>query len=736
MDRNCAVVSIFGYKRNLPCLWLSDTFNRWFGAKRITPPSIGTEVAVICSNDSKYGVIVGTLNATGEWADKPAENIFATPVDREQDTEAHKSKDWGFGSFLIDGSDGVPLDALPGDDITINAQGALSAVLELLTMIRGGNAASIETFVFDQLTRITGYNLQERTSLYDRNVMEDHGFVSEDESGSHILDETLGNGLPDDTEEENMGSARRFQNLRGWLGGLVQKFILRPDMSPVKMDEAADKNDLGLYQRYEHLSGLVLERSLTGGGIIKGMSIPVPKKKKEADNPSGNSDKIKNDPIKEFKFSSSPGTPASAGCQTRDFLAYLFNKVAAARLSEMDKDWDVPDEATCPTLNDQSNPPGAGGFYREFPNEVDAMKDSSNGSVMSDKSGVMKTRQGTAWCMVLPDGSVSIRDIWGSQIEMRGGHIDISASKDIRLSAGGSVVVLGGDDCIIKGRKSVDITATEQQVRIRSQREMFIHAEGGGMLISLGSAGQKFAKKDGEERALPGICIKVPDKGGVTINAGQLTCNLSDALFINEDGEGNFPKIWGKISGCYLKVEGGGGVAYQFDNGGIEMTQEGLIYCSGDIWSEGNIAIKGDATFGSEPTYPSNWDDTDSVEDLLKDTFDDIDELQNQFKLEELKDNYFVFRTVDNYATKGGAWFESFWQREMDSTSEWKERPDKDGQFPYPGKDHYNGGRSFWKYSESNVDKVGKSKSRDSLSSSPSGFNATDWNSFPVHTDR
>jgi hypothetical protein len=737
MDKNCAVVSLYGYRRSMPCLALSDFFNRWFGAKKVSPLSIGTEVIVICSNDHKYGIILGAVNAAGEWADKPSTNLFGTIVDRGEDTEAHKAKDWGFEDFLINVADGIPTDVFPGDDVTVNAQGALFAILELMATVRGGSAASLETFVFDQLVRLTGYNFQERTSLYDKNVMEDHGFVTEEESGSPYAKDLSGFDDTDETDPEEMASFRRYQNFQGWLGGLLQRFILRPNTDGKKKEDAESKKDLGLYQRYEHLSGLVLERSLTGGGTIKGMSIPVPKKKKEADDPSGNSGEIDDSPLEPFSFSETPGTPAGAGCQIRDYLAYHFNKLAAAKLGEMDKDWAMPDETDCPALSDETEPPGVGDFYRDFPAEVDAMSSQVNGDgVEADGSSGVKTRQGTAWCLVLPDGSVSIRDIWGSQIEMRGGHIDISASKDIRLSAGGSVVLLGGDDCIIKGRKSIDITATEGEVRVKAQQEMYLHAEQGGMLISLGNTGGKFTKKDGEDRVLPGICIKVPNNGGVTINAGQLTCNLANALFINEDGEGHFPSIIGKINGCYLKFEQGSSIGYLFENGALGISNSGGIFMSGDILSEGAITTKGSAAFGSEPAYPTDWSDVEPVVSQFGSIFADIDKYQWQFQLTELKENYFVFRTTENYATEKGVWFESFWQREMSSTEGWQEKPDKDGQFPYPGKKHYEGGDSFWKYKESNVDNVGKSKKRESLESAPDGFSASSWHDFPVHPSR
>lgn len=735
MDRNCAVVAVMGYKRNIPCVWVSGVFNRWFGAKDLSAPSIGSEVAVIISNDQKFGVILGCINAAGEKSEKPMVNLFGTSVTREDDLQAHKSKDFGWASVLIDASDGVHLDAFPGDDMTVNAQGAMTAILEMMASIRGGNGASVEAFVFDQLLRITGYNLQERTAFHERNVMEDGGMSTEERFGSHVFQEAMGSDPENSINEKNCTISRRFHDFDGFLGGLLQRFIIRPSSKPADMTKADDEKDLGLYQRFEHLSGTVFEKTVTGGGVIKGVAIPVPKRKKDADDPEGDTGAPPNSPVKPFAFDA--GTPEGSFCQLRDYFAWHFNKVAASRFKEKNKDWSIPDESECPKLADAETP-GLGSFYREFPGEVDAMTSSSGGEILSDGSTGMNTRPGTAWCLVMPDGSVSIRDIWGSSITMIGGHIELSASKDVRIIAGGTAVVLGGDDCIIKGRQSVDITASNKQLRLRSGLEMFINSASGGMLINLDGAGRKFEKsKRGEEVQLLGMLIKSME-GGVTINANQLSLNLQDTLFINSAEDDKPPPIiMGKVKGLYLKVEEGGGVAFDFDDGAFGISSDGYVFTTGNILGEQDLFIKGSGIFGGTVSENADYSAVEPVEPIIEKIFENIDEFQWQYELSDLPEVKFRFRKTSEYATSGGKWFESFWQREMDDTSQWSESPDIDGEeYPYPGKDHFQGGQSFWTYEEKNVEKSGISKSRDSLNNSPSGFNGSPFSSFKVHPDR
>lgn len=729
MDKFCAVVSIYGYRKGVPCFWGSDSSNQLTGAKTIAPPSVGTEVGVILSMDQKYGYIIATYVSASNAM--PSPSLFATSVSRGSDNEVHIAKNFGFGSCLPAAAGGTPTDVLPGDHVIVNGAGAMLALLELSSMIGAGTGATMETFVVDQIARATGWNEQTRNSLAERNVMEDWGNITEDESGTHLIAETMGNDPDGEVPEEQAAIARRFQNLRGQLGGLVQRWIMRPNSLPSDMTKAKDQPDLGLMHRVEMLSGLFADRSVVGGGFMKVPAIPVPKRMKLADDPTGNVKAPKGEPVKPFVFSPVPESPMSAHCQLRDFMAWLFNKQMTQHLLEQDLDWVVPDEADCAALAKQLEAPRLGRFSREYPPEVDAMSEDAAENITKDKSEVMKTRPGLAWCLVLPNGDVSIRDIFGSQISMAGGHIDISASKDIRISAGRNLVLLGGDDLIIKGRNAVDITSSLSQVRIKAQRELFIHAEEGGMLISLGSPGSSFTDGKGEEVRLPGICVKVP--GGFIIDAQQFTANLSKNFYVGQGTDGSYPYFTGRFADAKWDIQNGG-FAMKFADGGAEFSG-GSLFASGNIQGEGSCFIKGSGVFGSEPSWPGEWNG-EPVADIIARSFASLDDLQYPYSIDELKKAQFSFRTDSQYSVSGGKWFQSFWQRETTGLIPWQEKPAKDGSYPYPGQSNYVDDKNWWTYKEQNVEPVGRSKARDSLSDQPDGFTPNTWNAFTVHPNQ
>ena len=93
---------------------------------------------------------------------------------------------------------------------------------------------------------------------------------------------------------------------------------------------------------------------------------------------------------------------------------------------------------------------------------------------------------------VLPDGSVLLRDAWGSSIEMRGGKIVITNAKDTEIVSGHNTVIISGNDVHIKAKNSADIHTTNKNVRIRSGRHTMVDAKQGSIqLTAMASPGPK-----------------------------------------------------------------------------------------------------------------------------------------------------------------------------------------------------------------------------------------------------
>jgi hypothetical protein len=90
---------------------------------------------------------------------------------------------------------------------------------------------------------------------------------------------------------------------------------------------------------------------------------------------------------------------------------------------------------------------------------------------------------------LLEDGGIVIGDGYGAEIRMTAGCVTISAPGDVWLKPGRNAQVWAGRDCIVRADKTIDMSATEENVRIKAEKNVMIFAgneeskELGGVLI-------------------------------------------------------------------------------------------------------------------------------------------------------------------------------------------------------------------------------------------------------------
>lgn len=738
----CAVVSVYAYRARVPCIWLAGAMNQWSGARTCSPPMIGTEVLVWLSNDHKYGIILGPINSPVDNQDKPKGSIAHTDIDHDSKNEIHNPKQWGMLGYLLDSSSGIPRDVMPGDDLTINENGAASALLKFVSIIRGGEGSKIEAFIFDELLRVTGFNYQFHSATKEVNLLNDHGQVTETTEFTHRLTEGEGAGNGADAKEGRETGRWREKRFHGAAGDFDQQFLVRPHISTGSLDEPEKRPDMGLAHDILELNGHRVLRSVTAVGLHKSPQIAVPKKRHEADDPAGDSTAtLDPKPKEDFVFQRQQEFPNAGVCQISDYFAWLYNHNLPQRLLDKAKDWDVPDEATCPVVGGgKVTKPGLGGFYREVLQPVDALGGDPNydDDTQVDKK---KVTLGEAFIHTMPDGSIVARSNCGCSIVMANGHVDISASHDIRFFAGGTMVAMAGDDLILKARQAIDITSSESQVRVKAQRDLFLHAEQGGMLLDIAHTGFAFNKDPGEARALPGITIKVPNDGGFTVAAGQATFNLTNRFFVAGQSKGTGPEIETRARSMYHWMEQEGEVSYQM-GGAYLLFQGGNMFGSGRLQMDSHVYARGDVYSGGIVAGvlrgPADWSKTPHLSSIMKKSgvFDPKlwTAFQYPYTLEDLKNLHFGFRTVADYATQQGAWMEEFWQRDLKGKLEkWQEAKDVEGEYPYPGKAHFESQASLWIYNERNVDSAtGRPRPRNQQSKEGGDFAPKNWNSLTV----
>jgi hypothetical protein len=805
-------VSIPNQKRNLPCIWLSHAINHWGGVADVGAPAIGTTVAVFTPPNGKYGIILGSMP---EISDSKLNSIsldnFPDGGFRNRSSEeCHNPADFAKRKTLA-GDYGMPNDTIPGDRSWQNELGVMLGVFRSFATLKASDLAKIETFLIDDLVRITAQNLQEYTSLGEYTIRNDNGRLDMEWLASTVLNESLdqagANGQVtgmgyQEVSDPDYDSKRpiptnnvdpisyeagrwRLKTFVGYLGDFLQMFLIRPS-SVVGDGELGkeSKDEIGLFQDYLDLSGHRISRSVIGHGMHKSHQIAVPVKKYDFDDPEGDTSAPDQSEKKDFKFDES-GVKGLVGmsCQLRDYFAWIYNSYAPTNRMDYKKDWIIPDENSCPRPNSSSiTSPQNNGFFRQFPSKV---------SLQVAEKNTKSIWSGEAWSHILPDGSYSMRDTWGSSIDTRAGHMWLSCSNDLTLFAGRNVVILAGGDIIQRAKKNIECSTSDGQIRIKAQTDILAHSEKGGIQMTALSEGYSGdIKKKGSEYGTRGITFKTGS--GVSMFAKSLEVGMDNTILFGKGEKGTAPSINFELSSWLQKTQSS--CVYRFgDSDYFSASQSGImtsgtirgekgiqvlenVYASGSITADGNIISAGSmaalggglsvngyisavGSISGKTVSPSGGGSADTSElasalntsrggffGKLKRSWKKISEImspsfsdeawsgvQFPYKLDEVSKIKFTFRSEEEYKTKtGAAFFESFWQRELTGgTVAWEEQAVAE-TYPYPGKSHYTTPGTYWTYKEGNVEQGGGYKTRQTQSEKGGSFSAKSLNELKV----
>ena len=253
--------------------------------------------------------------------------------------------------------------------------------------------------------------------------------------------------------------------------------------------------DSGLLHYHVDSSGRFTMRS--AGGILfeRYDRIPVPKRTHYAWDPAG--DKAEPVPVSKTPFSVTGDPPMASGLALADMAAW-WNSQAYSRFVQFGRDFRVQrqEDLKCPADK-----------YDEY---GDGMENFQQYDLRHSYMGLM------------PNGSIVLRDAWGSEIVMADGRITLNAAANIEIRSGSSVVVLGGDDVVMKAYNSVDLSATKKDVRIKAEGNLQAVSMRRGVLIQSkaeADADPSAWEKSGEELQSAGVVIKA-DASSVVV-AGQ-----------------------------------------------------------------------------------------------------------------------------------------------------------------------------------------------------------------------
>ena len=298
----------------------------------------------------------------------------------------------------------------------------------------------------------------------------------------------------------------RILELSGFFGHLESKFCLRPDPSDgaIRVQGKGKPKEEGVFRETTDPSG---QHRITSAGMLvleRAGRIPVPVRKAY---PSDVGHDIQGAPKILKPFVHKDGDPGNRQLELYDRQAYdLKNQYARAEgLGTVAPDYDVPEEEELKPLTDKYDP------------KIDQ---NTGGNETVKLAKFDKRRAGV---YMGEDGSVIIRDAWGSEIVMLGGNIQLSCAGNIMTMPGKTALTIAGDDIVQKAQNSVDIHASEHDVRLSAARNMEIRGGGdekkypGGVIIeSVGSEPSTWDGKGmGEEAKLSGITLRTKNQAVV-----------------------------------------------------------------------------------------------------------------------------------------------------------------------------------------------------------------------------
>jgi hypothetical protein len=359
-----------------------------------------------------------------------------------------------------------------------------------------------------------------------------------------------------------------------------------------------------------------------------------------------------------------------------------------------------------------------------------------------------KFYESESYISLLEDGGICIGDGYGGEIRMTGGCVFISAPGDVWLKGGRDVQAWAGNDFIARANNTVDISATEKNVRIKAERNVLVLAgndtsdrEGGILLESRGKITDYLFEECGDDIIFAGVNLRAPyanvvglakniylRTGGGKIEDGDITIDASQSRRDILTKSRNFFNF---VRSAVFHFFGSGDDKWSTDKANMFAKNftllVGPIGTDGDLLMDGNILARGSclltkghifteiAARGFIFVAPCDGDCQgevnaiiDLIVELINTTVPKIGDAIHKAQIEEFWYKYpkagnsrimtimeFSFRTDEQYKIPDFLLYEDRWQQMARIGNQipdrWTEKPVKAEAcgvptYPFPGK--------------------------------------------------
>lgn len=743
------------------------------GARQYTTLLPGTVVWVAWTPQMTYGVIVMVEpHPSSVPTDDRPDRIHATSrcgikVDRAHEA-VFRSRDKG---QLQNWASGRPIDSLPiGEYGAITETGLRVHLDSFMGQLAADEATGVFVFYHDQLLRLAGVNLETFSAGHVDVHKDDEGEILIYQGWTPYPWEQLGAFKPG-TNPSTTNEADAVQNttpyyaslepaeddqlpfhrrvfLGGYLGQGGKDMVVAPPTDPGQetltqsLPQTPEALPAGVLEEQRALTGMYLVRSAKGLHILKQGAIPAPLSLQRPEDLIGDTAKNyrpagQGSGGKPHKVAGSLKTNADHPGMQR--VAGLLDELAVRRnwegehpLAYHKKDWFLAEEKDSPLMKGYVPPPLDQLAKQSVLPPVTPVK-----LKIDDRYGDVDYYPNEAGLHFLEDGSVVIRDGFGSAIVMSHGNIEQQPAGDSVVRAGRNIIHWAGRDVIAKARGCVDISAATGSVRQKAETDFQVLAgnsgKGGLLLESRGADKLDFKNKIGTDATGGGIMFKATE--GTIIGWGQnlyFRAMEAGSIYLDADkGQGNITAV----AAIHTRYCVSNAVDYfgdpasvtasnMFSEGenqfGAPLAVDGGITTAGDMLVKGSInVVQGHifteyaddyedmvGSFGDPKVTSSYKDDIQSEQKSMKANNKDgskafsgpITKLWYTAGLpgesKTIDQVGFSFRTTKQYKTTDYTCWETFWQqllREAQITTDlWTESPVTTSEvdtMPYPGQE-------------------------------------------------
>ena len=422
-----------------------------------------------------------------------------------------------------------------------------------MTFMRVDEETGMYAFYHDQMCRLSGHNLELRSSFHEDVYKDDQGeahhfygdtpyfwealgaykygekFVKEIDDHEVLFNPVRAKFEP---EEDTQQAFYRYREWGGYLGqGRMREVQIPAKESGLhKYDD--DDAGLGVFREQIALNGHVCWQTAKGFDLLKRCLIPMAKQKKLPDDlEEGEADDDTN-----YRFSGLEELGDGDEHKVKDILAegemanfksavgmldrhaVVCNWLGLHPFAYHQKDFYLPEQEDIEKFSSLQRPLDYSGLRSKgWMDRPEAKK-----VTVDHRLKDVEYYENTAGLSITDDGAVVLFDGYGSEIRLCGGNIQISCPGSLFLQPGRSLIGLGGDDIIFRAQQSLDFSAGKKDMRFFARNNMQFLSHDGGMLFETRSKGntQQYDGKIGEDVKSSGIVFKSPHAPVMTWSAG------------------------------------------------------------------------------------------------------------------------------------------------------------------------------------------------------------------------